>query len=122
MRLFATFRLITGLSIALAGAASCGHKETVSPAQEPCATVVTVHLCPGFTAVCPTQHTSLELADGTRLRPSGLVWDAYQPKQLEGQRLRISYALIAQNMYDAPTFTHVLLTCLEAQPLLCGTR
>lgn len=122
MRHLFTFRVAASLSLVLVGLASCTSKETVRPADEPCATLATVRLCPGRTAVCPTQHTTLELADGTRLRPSGPVWDTYQPRQLNGQRLRISYTLAPQNAYDDPAYAHVKLSCLEENRDWCGTR
>ena len=122
MHHFFTFRAVAGLSLILAGAASCTTKETVRPAEEPCATTATVRLCLGRTAICPTQHTTLELADGTRLRPSGPVWAAYQPRQAEGEQLRISYAIVPRITTDAPGYENATLSCLELQPLLCGTR
>ena len=122
MHSLTTFRVAASLSLALAGLAGCTSKETVRPADEPCAKLATVRLCLGRTAACPTQHTTLELADGTRLRPSGPVWDTYQPRQLDGQRLRIGYALAPQNAYDDPAYTRVTLSCLEENWDWCGTR
>ena len=113
MRLSSTFRVLTGLSVALAGIAGCTSKANITPAEGPCATSATVRFCYGYTAVCLTQHTTLELADGTRLRPSGAIWEAYRPKQIDGEVLRISYALVPHNAYDSPGVTFATLTCLE---------
>ena len=125
MRLFLTFRAIAGFSVALAGLASCTNKkDAIGPAAEPCATTATVRLCPGFTAICPTQHTTLILADGTRLRPSGPVWDSYQPEQADGQVLRISYKIVPglTMQPELPGYEDATLSCLEIQQVLCGTR
>ena len=113
---------MAGLSLALAGVASCTNKETVSPAEEPCATVATVRFCYGRTIGCLTQHTTLELADGTSLRPSGPVWDAYLSKQLDGQLLRISYTVVPRLTNDAPGYENATLECLEENIGRCGTR
>ena len=124
MRISLTFRILAGLGLVTgSGLAGCSRKETIKPAQEPCTTTAVVRLCPGFTAICPTQHTRLELADGTRLRPVGPVWDSYQPRQLEGQVLRISYDIGPHVPNDSPSGENATLSCLEeAPPQLCGTR
>lgn len=101
-----------GLLAALA-VASCSAKEGIEPAA-PCDTTATVRLCHGKTSVCLTEHTNLELADGTQLRPRGSVWEAYLPRQVNGQVLRISYRLLPQNAYDNPGVTLAELSCLEA--------
>ena len=122
MRLFSSFPALARLSFALVGVTSCTNKETVGPAEEPCATVATVRFCYGRTASCLTQHTTLELTDGTRLRPSGSVWEAYLPKQLDGQLLRISYTVVPRLTNDAPGYENATLECLEENIGRCGTR
>ena len=121
MRLFSTFRVLASLGMALSGIAGCTHKETIGPAEEPCATVATVRFCLGRTAFCLTEHTTLELADGTRLRPSGPVWAAYQAYQSDGQVLRIGYHITPRLTYDEPGYENATLSCLE-NVNWCGTR
>ncbi|SFQ03760.1 hypothetical protein SAMN04515668_1237 [Hymenobacter arizonensis] len=99
--------------------AGCASKEDISP-KGSCATAATVRLCYGRTAACPTEHTTLELTNGKRLRPSGKVWRAYLPKQREGQVLSISYNLVQQGSSDNAESPLVTLTCLEEMVLRCG--
>ena len=110
---------MAGLST-VAGLAGCTAKTDVSP-EQPCGTTATVRLCHGLTAICLTEHTTLELADGTRLRPTGPAWQAYLPHQADGQVLSIGYklgaALPASEVGDA----RATLTCLEPAVLRCGT-
>jgi hypothetical protein len=121
MRLFSTFQVLAGLGMALSGLVGCTRKETIGPAEGSCSTVVTVRLCHGYTAFCLTEHTTLELADGTRLRPSGPVWAAYQPNQIDGQVLRIGYQITPRITTDAPGYENATLSCLE-NVNWCGTR
>ena len=75
-----------------------------------------------MTMICPTEHTTLELPDGTRLRPSGPVWDAYQPHQMQGQTLRICYTLGAPLPAAEVGNVRATITCLEEAVLRCGNR
>ena len=121
MRLFSVLSALACLATAPTLLVGCTAKEEAGPNQ-PCATGATVRFCLGKTAVCLTEHTALELADGTRLRPQGQLWQAYLPKQANGQRLRISYELMPFNHRDVPpSDTPALLTCLEAGGDRCGT-
>ena len=122
MRLFSTFRVLTGLSVALAGVASCTNKENVGPAEGPCDTLATVRLCYGYTAFCLTEHTTLVLGDGTRLRPSGPAWTAYQPHQVDGQVLRIGYQITPRITNDEPGYENATLSCLEENLPRCGNQ
>ena len=107
----------TAGALALAG---CTTKPDVAP-EQPCGTYATVRLCPGLTAMCPTQHTTLELADGTLLQPSGPVWEAYQPHQQPGQTLYIGYTLAgARAAAHERGSVPARLSCLEAT-WRCGT-
>ena len=110
--------LTLGAVTALTG---CSAKEEVKPTG-PCETMAVVRLCHGRTAACLIEHTTLQLADGTRLQPRGAVWAAYLPTQVDGQMLNIGYALVPVNGADAPGVTHAMLTCLEAGVIRCGTR
>jgi hypothetical protein len=122
MRLNTFFSL--GLLACMSGAGSlglagCTAKTDVAP-DEPCGTLVTVRLCPGKTLLCSTEHTTLVLPDGTRLRPNGPLWDAYLPHQHNGAVLRIGYrrgaALPAGEVGDA----RATITCLEETTAICG--
>ncbi|MDO7854764.1 hypothetical protein [Hymenobacter convexus] len=101
------------------GLAGCTTKTDVEP-EVPCGTYATVRLCHGMTTMCLTEHTTLELADGTRLRPSGPAWEAYLPHQADGQTLSIGYtpgpALPAGDVGNL----EAKLTCLE-EVMRCGT-
>ncbi|MFD2718189.1 hypothetical protein ACFST9_05655 [Hymenobacter monticola] len=101
--------ILTGM-----GLAGCTAKTDVEP-EVPCGTYATVRLCHGMTAMCPTEHTTLELADSTRLHPTGPLWAAYQPHQTDGQVLYIGYS---QNNPPVDAAGNVLanITCLE-EPL-----
>ena len=104
----------------LAGLTGCTTKEDITPgSNEPCATLVTVRLCHGLTSICPTEHTTIELADGTRLRPSGPVWDAYKPQ--DGQALNVGYKRVRCNDIGQDCFDQALLSCIEEYPGWCGT-
>ena len=109
--------LISGLL--LASLAGCSKSE-VEP-EKACGTLATVRLCMGLTAICPTEHTTLVLADGTLLRPSGPAWQAYQPHQVNGQVLRIGYTLAQPLPSGEVGNVRATLTCLELQGLRCGT-
>ena len=71
---------------------SCTRKAEVAP-EQPCGTTATVRFCSGKTMACPTEHTTLELADGTRLLPDGPLWTAYLAQQTNGEPLLIGYTL-----------------------------
>jgi hypothetical protein len=92
--------------------AGCTNKEAVEP-NEPCATTVTVRLCPGRTAVCLTEHTALELADGSRLRPTGPVWESYESRQREGQVLTVGYKRVRCNDIGSDCIDEASLSCLK---------
>ncbi len=120
MQLLYAARTIFSLGLTLAALASCTNKkEAIGPTEEPCATTATVHLCRGYTVFCPTQHTTLVLADGTRLRPSGPVWEAYLPNQADGQVLRIGYKIEPGLTMrpELPGAQDATLSCLEIQPI-----
>lgn len=121
MRQIYTLPALARLGVAAIGLAGCTSKGNVAPA-EPCSTAATVRFCYGKTAVCLTEHTSLELPDGTRIRPTGNLWRAYLPQQVNGQVLRISYALAPHNTYDIPGVTVATLSCLENRVLRCGNE
>ncbi|HEX8506364.1 MAG TPA: hypothetical protein VF630_13430 [Hymenobacter sp.] len=123
MRYFFTFPALARLSVAATvGLAGCTGKEGAEPA-EPCATTATVRLCRGNNVFCLTEAT-LELADGTRLWPTGPVWEAYKPQQVDGQVLRISYQNATRPANSEAGPTGVTLSCLEAASVVdwCGTR
>lgn len=110
---------LSGISSA-AGLAGCTAKDDVTP-ESPCGTIATVRLCHGFTAGCLTEHTTLELADGTRLRPAGPAWEAYLPHQADGQVLSIGYKMGAALPAGEVGNVHATITCLEPVVLRCGT-
>ncbi|MFC7669462.1 hypothetical protein ACFQT0_20420 [Hymenobacter humi] len=64
----------------------------------------------------------MELADGTRLRPTGNVWKTYLPKQKDGEVLSISYALAPPSTSNYEDFQNVTLSCLEALVMRCGNE
>lgn len=114
MRHFFTLPKWAGLAlVAAVGFTGC-KSEDVAP-DVPCGTTATVRFCYGYTMMCPTEHTTLELADGTRLRPRGKRWNAYLPHQIDGQVVSVGYVLTQPNANDDPTFQHVTLSCLEAK-------
>ena len=117
MRLHCLFSV--GL-LAGAGLAGCTAKTDVAP-DEPCGTYATVRLCPGNTLMCPTEHTTLVLADGTQLRPSGPLWQAYLPNQANGQMLQIGYRREGARPGDEPANVRATITCLEIGVMRCGT-
>ncbi|RYU83258.1 hypothetical protein [Hymenobacter persicinus] len=96
--------------------AGCVDKAPVEPTETACGTPATVRLCAGLTAQCPTQHTTLELADGTRLQPRGAAWDAYQPRQQSGQVVYIGYGSTGPVTNGAPADFSATLSCLAVQP------
>ena len=102
------------------GLAGCTAKDDVAP-EAHCGTPVIVRLCHGFTAGCRTEHTTLELADGTRLRPAGPAWEAYLPHQTDGQPLSIGYKLGAALPAGEAGNVRATITCLEAVGPQCGT-
>ncbi|TGE19727.1 hypothetical protein [Hymenobacter elongatus] len=107
--------------LATLGLAGCSEKEAVVPA-ETCDTAATVRLCPAKTGICLTEHTTLELADGTRLRPNGATWEAYEPMQFEGQVITIGYIRGATITKDGgPGDAHATITCLQDVRQWCGT-
>ncbi|UOQ54372.1 hypothetical protein [Hymenobacter cellulosivorans] len=111
--------LVVSLAASLGLLSSCTEKSTIAPEAQ-CGTQATVRLCPGNTLICPTEHTTLELADGTRLRPSGSLWTAYLPKQVEGQVICIGYKLgAATQKYEVGNF-YAEITCLQ-DASQCGT-
>jgi len=59
-----------GLALVAAVGFTGRKSEDVVP-DVPCGTTATVRFCYGYTMMCPTEHTTLELADGTRVRPRG---------------------------------------------------
>jgi hypothetical protein len=101
------------------GLGGCTTKTDIAP-EQPCGTFATVRFCHGYTMDCLTKHTTLELADGTRLRPSGPVWEAYLPQQSDGQPLRIGYTLGAELPSSEVGDRAAKLSCLEAVGF-CGT-
>lgn len=122
MRPFFTLQIFAASSLAaIFGLAGCTNKEDVEPTGN-CDTVVTVRLCPGNTSFCPTEHTTLELADGYRLQPTGAVWEAYEPRQREGQVLRIGYKrVICNDIIGADCIDQAEVSCLEENWNWCGT-
>jgi len=113
MRLFFAIQTLVACSLAAVfGLAGCTTKKDVEP-NEPCSTTVTVCLCPGRTAVCPTEHTTLELANGYRLRPTGAVWESYEPRQREGQVLTIGYKRVRCNDIGSDCIDEASVSCLE---------
>jgi|GEM_PF-2868647 len=115
------FPLLTGLSL-LAGLVLTGctakQKEEIAPKNwcstgAACGTAATVRLCLGNTTGCPTQHTTLVLADGTRLQPTGPAWEAYQPQQLNGQIIYIGYSATGPTTHGAPADASAILLCLD---------
>lgn len=117
MRLHYLFSVGLLAGVALAG---CTSKTNVEP-EMPCGTYATVRLCYGMTTMCPTEHTTLELADGTRLRPSGPVWEAYLPHQAAGQVLSIGYTPGEALPTDEVGNVRAQLTCLEPAVIRCAT-
>jgi hypothetical protein len=118
---FLTLCLAAGVSAASGvGLMGCTAKTEVKPGHTDCSTTATVRLCHGFTAFCLTEHTTLELADGTRLRPSGPVWEAYEPRQADGQVISIGYTLGKPVAPNEPGSTYATITCLQ-DIFLCGT-
>ena len=115
MRLNTLFSV--GLLACVSGAGSlgltgCTAKTDIAP-DEPCGTPVTVRLCLGNTLFCPTEHTTLVLADGTLLRPSGPLWDAYLPRQYNGAVLHIGYRRGAVLPAGEVGNVRATITCLE---------
>jgi hypothetical protein len=108
MRLSSLFSAVLLAGMGLAG---CTAKTDVEP-EVPCGTYATVRLCHGKTAMCLTEHTALELADGTRLHPTGPLWATYQPRQTDGQVLHIGYAQHNPPI-DAAGNVLTNITCLE---------
>ncbi|WP_223827510.1 hypothetical protein [Hymenobacter armeniacus] len=111
--------LLAGLSAA-SGLAGCTEKADVAP-EAPCGTTATVRLCLGNTLMCPTEHTTLVLADGTRLRPRGPLWEAYLPQQANGATLRIGYTRGATLPAGDIADVEATITCLEYPVMRCGT-
>jgi len=117
MRQFSMFQMLAHPSVAAGiGLVGCTTKEGVGPTAGACATTATVCLCHGRTAVCLTEHTTLELADGTRLRPAGAVWKVYLPHQTDGQVLRIGYQVdgAPHTGEPVPGSKAAIITCLES--------
>lgn len=111
-----------GLLVGLSGAGSLGLAgcTTTDVAPEvPCGTYATVRLCHGKTLMCPTEHTALQLADGTRLLPNGPAWTAYQPHQVDGQVLLVGYTLGDTLPANEPGNVRATITCLELPEQLC---
>ncbi|MCC2546239.1 hypothetical protein LJY25_07265 [Hymenobacter sp. BT175] len=111
---FATIARLSLVASLGLGLTSCFEKECAEPRHGACGTAATVRLCLGKTLACPTEHTTLELADGTRLRPSGPAWDAYLPRQQDGQVLSIGYTLGATLPAGEVGNVRATVTCLEA--------
>jgi hypothetical protein len=109
--------LFSAALLAGMGLAGCTAKTDVEP-EVPCGTTATVRLCFGMTAMCPTEHTTLELADGSRIHPTGPLWTAYQTHQTEGQVLRIGYSA-NKPPTDAAGNVLASLTCLEEELPRC---
>jgi hypothetical protein len=109
---FSTQILFTCSLVAVFAVAGCTNKENVEP-NEPCATTVTVRLCPGRTSVCHTEHTTLELADGSRLRPAGPVWESYESRQREGQVLTVGYKRTLCNDIGSDCIDEAAISCLK---------
>jgi hypothetical protein len=103
--------LFSAALLAGMGLAGCTAKTDVEP-DVPCGTYATVRLCYGMTAMCPTEHTTLELSDSTRLHPTGPLWAAYQTHQMEGQVLYIGYSQTNPPI-DAAGNVLANITCLE---------
>ncbi|MDB5235949.1 MAG: hypothetical protein JWR44_2942 [Hymenobacter sp.] len=83
---FLTLCLAAGVSAASGvGLMGCTAKTEVKPGHTDCSTTATVRLCHGFTAFCLTEHTTLELADGTRLRPSAPFGKPTSPARQMGR-------------------------------------
>ena len=113
--------LLAGVGIASSlGLSSCTHKTDVAP-EQPCGTAAIVRLCPGKTMACVTEHTTLELADGTRLRPSGALWTAYLGHQVGGESLLIGYTPGAALPTNDVGDVRATISCLTALPIKCGT-
>ena len=116
----AALTLVAGL-----GLASCSEKEDVTPeeAEVPCGTRAVVRLCHGYTAGSLTEHTTLELPDGTRISPSGPTWEAYELHQVHGQVLSIGYVTGGAAPAGSVATASATITCLEqSKPKdWCGT-
>ncbi|UOQ73590.1 hypothetical protein [Hymenobacter cellulosilyticus] len=113
MRLFRTPLCHAAALLALVDLNACSEKTEVSPEQVSCGTQATVRLCPGYTMMCLTEHTTLELADGTRLHPRGPLWSAYLPKQVGGQVLSIGYRLSRPEGIPEEGVVYSEITCLK---------
>ena len=111
--LLACLGTASGLSLSGCTAKTDVGPDNIGCLAVDCGTVATVRLCLGKTLMCPTEHTTLELADGTRLRPGGSVWEAYELHQLDGQMLRIGYTLGAPVAPNEPGSVYATLFCLE---------
>lgn len=120
MRHFTSFHALTSIGLAT-GLLLTGCAQNADE-PEPCTTAATVQLCYGKTTACTTEHTTLKLANGLVLYPRGAVWQAYLPKQVDGQVLRISYEILPRLTTDAPGFENATISCLEANPLRCGNE
>ena len=115
--------LAVGL-LAGAGVASSltGCTKTEVAPEKSCGTEATVRLCHGLTMACLTEHTTLALADGTRLRPSGPLWTAYLAHQVDGQTIRIGYTAGEMLPNSDVGDMRAEITCLEESLGFCGTR
>jgi hypothetical protein len=113
--LLARLALFGGLALT-----ACTAKEEIKPndwcgtnTAAACGTQATVRFCLGKTLICPTEHTTLELADGTRLQPTGPVWEAYLAKQTDGQKVFIGYSITGPSSNGSPASLTAAVSCLN---------
>lgn len=124
-------QFVAGLSLlAGLGLAGCTDKsEDAAPETIGCGTTAIVRLCLGKTLMCPTEHTTLELLDGTRLLPSGPIWEAYELNQVDGMPVSIGYTLTSPGPNTGAATADggrigdfdATITCLEPIVWRCGT-
>ncbi|GAA3944691.1 hypothetical protein [Hymenobacter algoricola] len=113
-----TVRLSFFAALALTG---CTAKQEIAPKDwcgtDPaaCSTKATVRFCLGKTLICPTEHTTLELADGTRLQPTGPTWEAYLARQTDGQKVSIGYSATGPVTNGSPATLSAALSCLTTE-------
>jgi hypothetical protein len=94
------------------GMSSCAS-EDIEPVTNPCDTNAVVRLCPGNTAVCLTEHTTLLLDDGTLLRPQGTAWQESLPNLVDGQRVQIGFTLGSAVNGNGPGDFYATLNCFQ---------
>lgn len=124
MRHLSSLQNLAGLSLLLPlGLAGCTAKEDAAPATgycygsgtTDCSELVTVRPCASYGDVpnCAAIHSMLQLANGYYVIPSGAVWQAYQPHQMNGQTLRVGYQLAPPLPPNVDGIRGATITCLE---------